>query len=183
VIHLVASGAVFLRPFERSDAAAYRRWSADAEVIHLASLGPPLSLVQAEHRVEQLAAEHGKEAYDFAICLVDGERPIGAASLFRLDLENGSAELGISIGEKDEWGKGYGTDAVRALVDFGFGELRLERIHLEVWTENPRARRVYEKVGFVHEGTLRHDRFEHGEHTDGDVMSMLREEWLDRRRR
>ena len=55
-------------------------------------------------------------------------------------------------------GKGYGTDAVRALVDFGFAELRLERVWLEVGTENPRAQRAYEKAGFIREATLRHDR-------------------------
>ena len=86
--------------------------------------------------------------------------------LVELDRRNGSAELGIFIGEADEWGKGYGTDAVNAIVDFGFGELRLERIWLNVWTENDRARRAYEKAGFVHEGTLRHDRYEGGRFTE-----------------
>ena len=70
--------------------------------------------------------------------------------------------------------------AVTAIVGFGFAELRLERIWLNVWTENARARRAYEKAGFVHEGTIRHDRYEHGEHTSGDLMSILREEWTAR---
>jgi len=70
--------------------------------------------------------------------------------------------------------------AVTATVDFGFGALRLERIWLNVWTENARARRAYEKAGFVHEGTLRHDRYEGGRYTDGHVMSILRAEWLSR---
>jgi RimJ/RimL family protein N-acetyltransferase len=168
---------VFLRPFEPSDAEAYRRWCADPEVVRLGSLGPPLSLVQAERRIERLADDHGKDQFAFVICLLTDERPIGEASLFKLDRAHGSAELGIFIGERDEWGNGYGTDAVNALVDFGFRELRLERIHLEVWTENPRAIRAYEKAGFVHEGTLRHDRFEQGRFTDGHVMSILRDEW------
>ena len=101
--------------------------------------------------------------------------------LFDLDRLNGSAELGIFIGEKAEWGKGYGTDAVNALVDFGFDSLRLERIWLNVWTENDRARRSYEKAGFVHEGTLRHDRYEGGRYTDGHIMSILHDEWQSRR--
>jgi RimJ/RimL family protein N-acetyltransferase len=98
-----------------------------------------------------------------------------------LDRFNGSAQVGIFIGESDEWGKGYGTDAVRALVDFGFAELRLERIWLEVGTENPRAKRSYEKAGFTHEGTFRHDRWEGGRYTDGHVMSILQDEWQSRR--
>jgi RimJ/RimL family protein N-acetyltransferase len=72
---------------------------------------------------------------------------------------------------------------VNALVDFGFGELRLERIWLEVWTENARARRAYEKAGFVYEATLRNDRYEGGRFTSGDVMSILRDEWSGLARR
>lgn len=175
--HFVRGERVFLRPFEPVDAEMYRRWCADRDVVRFASLDPPLSLAQAERRMERLTDEHGKDVFAFVIGLLEDERPIGEASLFKLDRVNGSAELGIFIGEPEEWGKGYGTDAVNALVDFGFGELRLERVHLEAWTENPRAIRAYEKAGFVHEGTLRHDRFEGGRFTDGHVMSLLRDEW------
>jgi RimJ/RimL family protein N-acetyltransferase len=175
--HVIAFGRVFLRPFEPSDAELYRRWRADARVTIAASMGRPLSLAEVEGRIVRLTGEQGKSHYSFLICLLDGERPIGEVSLMELDLRHGSAELGIFIGEPDEWGKGYGTDAVNALVDFGFGELRLERIWLNVWTENERARRAYVKSGFVHEGTLRNDRYEGGRFTSGHVMSILRDEW------
>ncbi len=180
---IIAAGRVYLRPFEREDAPLYQRWRSDAAVIRLASLPPaPPSLAAVEQRIERLARDQGSEGYAFVICLREnGGRPIGEASLFRLDRENGSAELGIFIGESEEWGRGYGTDAVNALVDFGFGELRLERVWLEVWTGNHRARRAYEKAGFVPEGTLRRDRYENGTFTDGDIMSILRDEWLARR--
>ncbi len=121
-----------------------------------------------------------RTTYTFLICLLADERPIGEVALSDLDLRIGSAELGIFIGEVDEWGKGYGTDAVNAIVGFGFAELRLERIWLNVDTENGRARRAYEKAGFVLEATLRHDRYEGGRYTSGHVMSILRDEWLSR---
>jgi [ribosomal protein S5]-alanine N-acetyltransferase len=175
---LIQGELVFLRPIERADAQLLHRWRSDAEVAEMASIAGPKSLAQIERRAERLAQNTEVEDYGFIICLLADERPIGEASLFELDRRNGSAELGIFIGEREEWGKGYGTDAVNALVDFGFGSLRLERIWLEVWTENDRARRSYEKAGFVHEGTLRHDRYEGGRYTDGDVMSLLRDEWL-----
>ena len=60
--------------------------------------------------------------------------------------------MGIVIGEKSLWGQGYGTDALNALLDFGFGELRLERIWLEVNDDNLRGKRSYEKCGFVLRG-------------------------------
>jgi RimJ/RimL family protein N-acetyltransferase len=181
--HIIESGRVFLRPFEKSDAELYRRWRADAEVMRLAgwSVPGPFGLAQVEARMERLTRGEDADRLTFLICLLEDERPIGEVSLSDVDRRNGSAELGILIGEVDEWGKGFGTDAVNAMVDFGFGDLRLERIWLNVWTENKRARRAYEKAGFVHEGTLRHDRFEAGAYTSGHVMSILRDEWLTRR--
>lgn len=180
VSHIIESGRIFLRPIERSDAKAYQRWRSDARVAALAGFPHPLSLAQVEQRVQLMTEKQGEDGYSFMICLLADDRPIGEAMLFHLDPQNGSAELGIFIGEVDEWQKGYGTDAVTATVDFGFGALRLERIWLNVWTENARARRAYEKAGFVHEGTLRHDRYEGGRYTDGHVMSILRDEWLSR---
>lgn len=183
--HIITSGRVFLRPFEKADAETYRRWRADADPMALAGWPDraPLSLAQVEQRIERVTAEQGKELYTFLICLLGDERPIGEALFGHLDRAHGSAELGIFIGETEEWGKGYGTDAINALVDFGFGELRLERIFLNVWTENHRARRAYEKAGFVHEGTARNDRYEGGRFTSGHVMSLLRDEWMSLPRR
>ena len=180
--HIIGSGRVFLRPFEASDAELYRRWRADAEPMALAGWHEraPLSLAQVEQRMARIAEEQGRDQYTFLICVVDDERPIGEVMLVDIDRTHGSAQLGIFIGEAAEWGKGYGTDAVQAIVGFGFAELRLERIWLNVWTENPRARRTYEKAGFVHEATLRHDRFEHGQYTSGHIMSILRDEWRSR---
>ncbi len=179
---MIASGAVFLRPFEMADAETYRRWRADGEPMALAGWHEraPLSLAQVERRIAGHAEEQGKDSYTFLICRDDDERAIGEVMLMDIDRVNGSAEVGIFIGEPEEWGKGYGTDAVRAIVDFGFAELRLERVWLEVATDNPRAIRSYEKVGFVREATLRHDRWEGGRFTDGHVMSILRDEWPSR---
>jgi RimJ/RimL family protein N-acetyltransferase len=182
VPHILSSGQVYLRPFEAADAPTYRRWRADADPMALTGFDEraPLSLAQVEQRIARLVDEQGKDSYTFLICLVIDDRAIGEVMLFDLDRDNGSAQLGIFIGETEEWGRGFGTDAVNAIVDFGFGELRLERIWLNVWTENPRAQRAYEKAGFVHEGTLRHDRYEHGEYTDGHMMSILSGEWRAR---
>jgi hypothetical protein len=111
------------------------------------------------------------------ICLLADDRAIGTAGLHGIDEVNGSAEFGIAIGEKDEWDKGYGTDALRAICDYGFGALRLERVSLMVYAGNARGRRAYEKAGFTMEGTLRHAHFAGGSHEDVHVMSLLRGEW------
>ena len=88
------------------------------------------------------------------------------------------------VTEKASQGRGLGTDALNCLVDFGFGELRLERIYLHVFDYNARAQRSYEKAGFQTDAILRRSRFHRGEHHDVHLMSILRGDWLamDRRR-
>jgi RimJ/RimL family protein N-acetyltransferase len=89
--------------------------------------------------------------------------------------------FGIVIGEETDRGKGYGTDALNAICDFGFGELRLERIYLDVFADNARGQRSYAKAGFVLEGTQRRAHFTDGDFVDVHRMSLLRGEWLARR--
>ncbi|HET6379991.1 MAG TPA: GNAT family protein [candidate division Zixibacteria bacterium] len=168
---------VYLRPAERDDLPRFVRWFADADVSRHLSLRAPFSLAAEEKWFEGSIERQGKTDYHFVICLLPDGRPIGTAGLHGLDLENGNAEFGITIGEKDEWGKGYGTDALRAICDFGFGALRLERIYLHVYADNARGRRTYEKAGFRVEGVLRHAHFGRGRHEDVVVMGLLRDEW------
>jgi RimJ/RimL family protein N-acetyltransferase len=137
----------------------------------------PLSIPLEEGWFERTIATQGKDHYHFVICLLETGQPIGTLSLFDLDHLNGSAGMGIFIGEKSLWGKGYGTDAHNALLDFGFGELRLERVWLDVYDYNPRARRSYEKCGFRLEGIKRHGVFKNGRYVDVELMSILRDEW------
>jgi RimJ/RimL family protein N-acetyltransferase len=168
---------VFLRPAERSDLPLFVRWLADAETTRNLSLNQPLSMAMEEKWFDQAVEHQGRDRYHFVICLLDDGRPIGAADLRDIDLENGRADFGIVIGEKDEWNRGYGTEALAAICDFGFGQLRLERIALDVFAGNLRAQRSYEKAGFVLEGTLRHAHYGDGQFTDVLRMSLLRNEW------
>jgi RimJ/RimL family protein N-acetyltransferase len=126
---------------------------------------------------EQTVEKQGRDQYHFVICLLPDGRPIGATDLREINLEDGHAAFGIVIGEKDLWGRGYGTEALLAICDFGFDQLRLERIELDVYADNERARRSYEKAGFQVEGTLRHGHFVDGEFMDVLRMSLLRDEW------
>lgn len=175
---IIRGELVFLRASERSDLPAFVRWLNDADVLRNLAMRAPLSEAAEAQWFDRMLAAQGSTDYHFVICLLADGRPIGTAGLHGLDLVNGSAEFGIAIGEKDEWGKGYGTDATRAICDFGFGELRLERIGLSYYDGNERGRRTYEKAGFVHEATLRRAHFARGEHHDVHVMSILRDEWL-----
>jgi len=179
---IISGDLVFLRASERSDVPTFVRWFNDADVLHNLAMRAPMSEAAEVSWYDRMLAAQGTTDYHFVICLRADSRPIGTIGLHGLDLVNGNAELGIAIGEKAEWGKGYGTDATRAICDFGFGELRLERISLYHYDGNERGRRTYEKAGFAHEGTLRHAHFAGGEHHDVHLMSILREEWLRLRR-
>jgi RimJ/RimL family protein N-acetyltransferase len=173
---------IYLRPAERSDLPLFVSWLADAETKRHLALRSSLSLAMEEKWFEQVVEQQGRDRYHFVICLIDDGRPIGVADLRELNLEDGHAAFGIVIGEKGEWNRGYGTEALNAICDFGFGQLRLERIELDVYAPNKRAQRSYEKAGFQLEGTLRHGHFADGEFLDVLRMALLREEWqaLDR---
>jgi RimJ/RimL family protein N-acetyltransferase len=168
---------VFLRPLEPEDVELIHRWHEDIELRRLGG-SLPRSLAEARARYEARRSEKGQETFLFVICLLEDGRRIGDMNLFEIDRVNGSAALGIEIGERNLWGMGYGTEAVDALLDFAFGELRLERVWLSTAANNVRAQRSYEKSGFVVEGRLRHAFVERGGFIDEIRMSILREEWL-----
>jgi RimJ/RimL family protein N-acetyltransferase len=172
---------VWLRPAERDDIDRFVDWLNDAETAAHLALRSPLSHALEERWFESMVERHGRELYHFVICRLDDGQPIGTIGLEEIDHLNGSAAFGIAIGDKAMWGQGYGPDAVATLCDFGFGELRLERIWLDVYADNARAKRAYEKVGFLHEGRLRHAHFTRGRHEDVDRMALLRDDWLAQR--
>jgi RimJ/RimL family protein N-acetyltransferase len=174
---ILRSGSVFLRPAERSDLPRFVAWLGDARTARTLALISPLSLAGEERWFENLVAHQGDDRWHFVICRAVDERAVGALDLHEIDMRNGSAGLGIVIGAPSDTGQGYGSDALRAVLAFGFGELRLERIWVDVYDFNERARHVYERVGFVHEGTLRHGLFRGGRYHDVHRMAILRDEW------
>ena len=174
---MIAHGSVYLRAAERDDIPRFVSWLNDYRTSRTLGLRAPLSIPLEEQWFERMVASQGKDGYHFVACLVADGRPIGTISLMELDLFNGSAGLGISIGTEEDRNKGHGTDMLRALLGFAFDFLRLERIWLDVYRMNEGARRVYERVGFVHEGVLRHAIFREGRYLDLDRMSILAAEW------
>ena len=168
---------VYLRPLEPEDADLHHAWFSDSRVASL--MGDlPRSLARRRRRYEATIDEQGDTVFMFMICRLEDDLPVGRTDLFEIDRTNGSAAFGITIGEPGSWGKGYGTDAVNALVDFAFGQLRLERVWLDTDAHNTRAQAVYTKAGFVREGVLRHAFYQDGRWSDDIRMAMIREEWL-----
>jgi RimJ/RimL family protein N-acetyltransferase len=178
---VIGGRLVYLRPAEREDVPLFVRWLSDARTTQFLAIRSPLGQALEERWFDDLLGHHGNDRWFFVICRRADGRVVGSLDLHALDLRNGSAGLGIVIGDPADTSQGYGTDALTALLDFGFGELRLERIWLDVYDDNERGRHVYERIGFVHEATLRHGVFRGGRYSDVLVMAVLRDEWVARR--
>jgi RimJ/RimL family protein N-acetyltransferase len=103
---------------------------------------------------------------------------IGGLGLDVVDWATRDSFVGIFLGEREYWGKGCGTDAMRLLLQYAFTELNLWRVSLGVFEYNPRAIRSYEKVGFRHEGKMRQYLNHEGRRWDILYMGILRDEWL-----
>ena len=179
---VIAHGSVYLRAAEREDIGRFVAWLNDYRTSRTLALRAPLSIPMEEAWFERMVGDQGKGGYLFTACLLADDRPIGNVGLFDLDLVNGSAGLGIMIGEAADRGRGRGTDMLEGLVGFAFASLRLERIWLDVYDFNPGARRVYDRVGFQHEGVLRHAIFREGRFVDVHRMAILSGEWWARHR-
>jgi RimJ/RimL family protein N-acetyltransferase len=184
---------VRLRPIERSDLSRFVKWLSDPEVLDGLSLYLPISEAQEERwfednlarpPAEQVWAVEAQISAAGAGLLPSASEPgwtlIGSCGFNELDWRNHSAECGIVIGDKAQWGKGYGTDAMLTLLGLGFGELNLHRIMLRVYADNARAIRSYEKAGFKEEGRLRESDFHNGRYRDTVLMAILRSEWEPR---
>jgi RimJ/RimL family protein N-acetyltransferase len=175
---MIRGERVWLRPIEPSDIVADSGLAGDAEVGHFLGAKTPMGRASAERFSTEILAQVGQTSYPYAICLLSEERSIGTVFLRNVDKINGRGVVGIFVSDRRYLGQGYGTDALNALVDLGFGELRLERIELEVFDYNLRAIRSYEKAGFQTDAVLRRARFHRGAHHDVHVMSILRDDWL-----
>ncbi len=174
---MIEGKSVNLRAPEMDDLERNHRWINDREVTRFLVARYPMSLAAEEGWMRNLIGK--PMSYDgvfFAIETKEGPH-IGNTNLFNVQAENRSAELGIMIGERDCWSKGYGADALRVLLRFGFEEMNLHRIALNVYAFNERGIACYRKVGFVEEGRMRERIFTEGAYHDVIDMSVLRHEW------
>ena len=171
-----------LRSAERTDIPQFLQWINDPEVVENLEVYAPMGIVEEESWFDAMKArpidEHTlvievhPEGYDNKWVV------IGNTSFFPINQKARSVEIGIMIGEKDCWNKGYGTETMRVMCRYGFEELNLNRIWLRVYDTNPRARKAYEKAGFVYEGTLRQAEYKHGRYIDVHLMSILKSDWI-----
>ena len=166
----------YLSPCTTEDAERWTAWDNDLEVT--IPLGDeaytPTGL---EREASSLAGVVNQGAHCFAIVDQETGTAIGRCMLFDMDMVDRRAMLGIVIGEKSYWGRGYGQEAVRLLLDYSFNLLNLNNIMLGVFDFNRRAIECYRKVGFREIGRRRQGRIIAGRKYDVVLMDILAEEF------
>ncbi|GAA4575657.1 GNAT family protein [Micromonospora coerulea] len=167
---------VLLRPFVDDDVAAFQAALADPEVVRLT--GSPAGEAVDPGRLRAWYGTRNAQPDRLDLAVVDRATGacVGEVVLNEWDGHNRSCNFRTLIGPAGR-DRGLGTEAVRLVVGYGFDRLELHRISLEVFAVNPRARRVYEKVGFVAEGVLRQVLRDGDDWVDATVMSILAPEW------
>jgi ribosomal-protein-alanine N-acetyltransferase len=170
----VGGSRVYLRPLEREDLnVTYLGWLNDPEVTRYLETGVfPSTMRDLENFYSRVTSSSG----DVILAVIDRktDKHIGNVKLGPINWVDRRALFGILIGDKKFWGKGFGEEATRLTVEYGFDRLNLNRIGLAVFEEHKGAVRCYEKVGFKVEGRFREEVFREGKYKDRLWMGLLR---------
>lgn len=156
------------------------RWQRDSEFVRLADSDPVVMLSEKKLKEwfeKQVEKGFDAKRYSFSVRALQENKFIGFLGLW-VDPVHNDAWVGIGIGEREFWGRGYGTDAMRLCLQYAFAELNVHRVSLGLHEYNSRALRSYEKAGFRLEGRTRKDLMRDGKRRDSLWMGVLREEWL-----
>lgn len=169
---------VTLRELTLDDVEDRYRWCLDKEVtkhLNMPQKVPPFSREETKRWIEMCIER--TNGYVQKAITTDDDTHIGWIDVKNIDYLNKHAELGIAIGDKQYWGKGYGVSAMKEMITFAFNELDLNKIWLRVEIDNERAIASYKRFGYREEGILREDRLRDGQFVDRIRMSMLKSEF------
>jgi RimJ/RimL family protein N-acetyltransferase len=165
----------YLSPIRMEDAGIYAKWFNDMETVLYVQPHP--NVINLEKEKEFIENQLKSSAPIFGIIDNKTDKIIGNTSLMDINHINGTAMFGIVIGEKEYWSKGFGTEATKLILDYGFNILNLHNIMLGVFDFNKRAIASYKKIGFKEIGKRRGDRLIAGKRYDTIFMDILAEEF------
>lgn len=177
-LKLVGQGIV-LREMAAEDAELVVTWRNDPSVAAQMFGSPPASIGQHLEWFEQMKRGGRRREFVIARVQLSGEQPVGTIGLSEIDDVHRRAEYGIAIGEPSARGQGVAREASKLILDFAFQVLGLDRVFLHVFASNTNAIRLYERLGFVREGTLRRHVWKDQLPRDVLVMGLLKSEWSD----
>jgi RimJ/RimL family protein N-acetyltransferase len=173
----VVGEKVALGPLRRELLPIYERWINDFAVVITLGVGQRPITSESERVWFEHAATSDTEV-SFTIYELSTLRPIGTVGLREIDHANRTAIFGILIGEKESWGKGYGTETTRLMLDYAFRVVGLHNVMLTVFPRNERGVRAYQRAGFHEIGRRREAHRLAGEAEDVILMDCLATEFL-----
>ncbi len=164
---------IYLRSPEKSDIPLFVRWINDERIRKFLTVRKPISTDKEEEIVKRFNT--GNNVH-LVICEKTKRIPVGSVS-YEINWINRRAELGIMIGEVALQGKGYGEEAMRIFIDYGFKTLNMHKIVLEVYAFNERAVKLYGKLGFKTEGVFKEHSYKEGKYHDLLYMGLIDRDW------
>ena len=163
---------VVLRPISETDISKMLKWINDPDVTQYIAVYMPVSENEEKQWVEDLSKKRQTDLV-LGIETVKGVH-IGNIGIHKISWKDRTAEIGITIGDKNYWGKGYGSEAIFILIKYSFSTLNLRKLSLSVLGNNPRAINCYKKCGFRFEGRLKNQIFKGGKYIDQIIMSVFK---------
>ena len=168
---------IYLSPVNIEDAAKYVEWFCDFSMSD--GIGQSSKLVSVEAEREWLEKSLKNNEYIFAIVNSENDKLIGNCGIHDINHKDRIATVGIFIGEEENRSNGYGAEALKLLLDYGFNYLNLNNIMLGVMSFNERAIACYKKVGFKEIGRRRQSYYLNGKYYDSIYMDILKEEFKE----
>jgi RimJ/RimL family protein N-acetyltransferase len=167
---------IYLSPRNIEDVEKFTEWMNDFEVTDYTGRSGQIMSLEGEKKYLE---ENSNPEATFSIITLDNDKLIGTVGLESIDHLNRTATLGIFIGDKDYLSKGYGTEAIRLLLDYGFNYMNLHSVKLNLMRFNERALKCYKKCGFKETGKIRENKFINGKYYDTIAMDILENEFTE----
>ena len=167
---------IYLSPRNTEEVEKFTEWLNDFETTDYIGRSAIITTLEGERKYFEGSNDKN---YSFFIVTLDNDKLIGTIGLECYDHINRTATLGIFIGDKEYRSKGYGTEAVRLILDYGFNYLNLNNIKLDLMSFNERALKCYQKCGFKEYGRRRKCKFINGKYYDSIEMDVLAEEFKE----
>lgn len=168
---------ICLRALRKRDLVYLPKWLEDTEIRGLIGEVAPMSEADSEKFFQEVRTNR-KRAW-FMVVVKENDKVIGEAGLLRMDPTWRTTDISIIIWQREEWGKGYGSEAILLLLDYAFGHLNFHRAAIGVVSFNERALRFWEKLGFRTEGVQRDGYYYDGKYHDFVMMSILEDEFRE----
>jgi ribosomal-protein-alanine N-acetyltransferase len=175
----MARPRICLQPHGEQDIPPFITWVNDPETRHYSRNFFPQAFESEKKWLADNSNYSAKsDSMSFGIWLSEEKRIIGSIGLFAISYPDANCWMGLLIGDKNCWGKGYATDAGALILDYAFGELGMHKVIVGIYSPNQRSQGVARKLGFTLSGVIKDEVFVDGKFVDGFVFEMMRDAWV-----